>query len=315
VVEQPPSDFDGAWKNALEQYFPDFLALFFSQAYSAIDWMQPVAFLDTELQQLTPEDEQGKQWVDKLVQVVRHDGKPIWVLVHVEVQSQRDQHFAERMLRYHTRIFDGMRQPVVSLAVLGDEEANWRPTGFGYELWGCELQFKFPMVKLRELDLTELETMRNPFATLTLMHRDAQVTRGKPLLRLQQKIARYRALLRQGYRADDIRMLLRLMEHLLRLNSELALVARNALRQVEQEELGMATFVTSFEEIGRAEGRAEGQRELVGRLLERKVGPLDVAMQQQVATLTPTQLLALSEALLDFTTLEELQAWIEQHSQ
>jgi hypothetical protein len=37
-VEQPPSDFDGAWKYALEQYFPAFVELFFPLAYQAIDW-------------------------------------------------------------------------------------------------------------------------------------------------------------------------------------------------------------------------------------------------------------------------------------
>jgi hypothetical protein len=54
---------------------------------------------------------------------------------------------------------------------------------------------------------------------------------------------------------------------------------------------------------------------LIEHLLERKVGPLDATIQQRVATLAPLQLLALSEALLDFTTLEELQTWLEQHGQ
>jgi hypothetical protein len=56
VMEQPASDFDGAWKYALEQYFAPFLELFFPEAFAAIDWSEPVAFRDTELQQIAPED-------------------------------------------------------------------------------------------------------------------------------------------------------------------------------------------------------------------------------------------------------------------
>jgi hypothetical protein len=178
------------------------------------------------------------------------------------------------MFRYHARIFDRARQPVVSLAVLGDEEPQWRPTQFGYGLWGCDLLLRFPVVKLQALPEATLEAVRNPLATLTLLHWDAQATRQNPQERLARKIARYRALLRQGYHVEDVRMLIRLMEHVMRRTPDLALVARDAMRQVEQEELGMETLVTSFEEIVRAEGRAGGQIEIIMRLLERKIGPL-----------------------------------------
>jgi hypothetical protein len=100
------------------------------------------------------------------------------------------------------------------------------------------------------------------------------------------------------------------MEHLLRLSPLWAQAARSALRQVEQEERGMETFITSFEELARAEER----RDLVLRLLERKVGPLTAELQQQVAARSQEQLLALSEDLLDFTTRDALTAWLAAHA-
>jgi hypothetical protein len=104
------------------------------------------------------------------------------------------------------------------------------------------------------------------------------------------------------------------MEQLLRLSPAWARQARTALRQVEQEELGMDTFITSFEEIGRAEGRVEGRaeerRNLVLRQLERKVGPLASDVAQQISALAPDQLLALSDALLDFTSSADLMDWL-----
>jgi hypothetical protein len=94
------ADFDGAWKYALEQYFEAFLLFFFPAIHGAIDWAQQVIFRDTELEQIAPEDQVGKQRVDKLVELQRADGTAALVLVHVEIQSQHDGVFAERMFRY-----------------------------------------------------------------------------------------------------------------------------------------------------------------------------------------------------------------------
>ncbi|MFP4441422.1 MAG: hypothetical protein ACLFVO_29690, partial [Chloroflexaceae bacterium] len=88
-MDTPASDFDGAWKEALERFFEPFIAFFFPQVHAGIDWTQPVVFQDTALQQVAPEDSQGKQHVDKLVRVVRRDGNAAWLLIHIEIQSQR----------------------------------------------------------------------------------------------------------------------------------------------------------------------------------------------------------------------------------
>jgi hypothetical protein len=88
----------------------------------------------------------------------------------------------------------------VSLAILGDEDHDWLQPQFGYTIWGCSLALHFPMVKLYRLDAASLATMRNLFATLTLIHRDAQETRGRPEERMQRKLMRFRALFRLGYR-------------------------------------------------------------------------------------------------------------------
>jgi hypothetical protein len=69
-------------------------------------------------------------------------------------------------------------------------------------------------------------------------------------------------------------------------------------------------FVTSFEEIG----RTEGQRDLVLRLINRKVGLLTEELQARVAALAPAVLLTLGEALLDFTNQTDLLVWLDQNS-
>jgi hypothetical protein len=251
------------------------------------------------------------------VQVQRTDGQPAWVFIHIEIQSQHDHDFPLRMFRYNARLFDRERQPIVSLAVLGDDDPTWTPNHFGYGLWGCTLAFTFPTVKLLHLDPVVLATLRNPFATLILIHRDAQETRGAPQERFARKLTRFRALLRLGYSMEDLHILTRLMEHLLRLAPGLHDAARATMKQIEQEETGMTTLVSDIETLGRIEGRIEGQIEerkaIVLRLLTRKLGLLEADLHDRVAALNPDALLDLSDALLDFGTPADLRTWLDQY--
>ena len=69
-------------------------------------------------------------------------------MIHLEVQSYEEKDFAKRMYIYHYRLFDRYNQSIASFAILADERASWRPNQFRDELWGCEVTFKFPIVKL-----------------------------------------------------------------------------------------------------------------------------------------------------------------------
>lgn len=57
-------------------------------------------------------------------------------------------------------------------------------------------------------------------------------------------------------------------------------------------------------------GRAEGQRSLLQRQLGRKLGTLPDTVRSQLATLSSSQLVALGEALLDFTTVSDVERWL-----
>jgi len=85
-------DYDSPWKEALERYLPDFLALLFPQAYAGIDWSKGYEFLDTELQQIVRDAELGRRLADKLVRVVDTEGQEDWLLIHLEIQGKRDEH-------------------------------------------------------------------------------------------------------------------------------------------------------------------------------------------------------------------------------
>ena len=61
---------------------------------------------------------------------------------------------------------------------------------------------------------------------------------------------------------------------------------------------------------GQLEGKLEGQLELVLRQLTRRVGTLDESLMQRVRGLSSQELEGLAEALLDFSELSDLQAWL-----
>jgi predicted transposase YdaD len=67
---------------------------------------------------------------------------------------------------------------------------------------------------------------------------------------------------------------------------------------------------------GRVEGLMEGRREeaysLTMRLLNKRFGTLPIDLQSQISALPINQIELLSEAILDFDSLENLFLWVQQ---
>jgi len=252
------SETDGPWKEAIETYLEDFLRLFFPAVHAGVDWSRGYEFLDAELQKTAPEAETGKHLADKLVKVFRREGEEVWILIHIEVQGQRDPQFERRMYVYHYLIFNHYGHEVVSLAVLADDSLAWRPSSFGYSLWGFRLQMDFPTVKLLDMaeDWTALEESRNPFALVTMAHLKARATVGDLTERLRWKMRLVRSLYEKAYTRQDVLSLFRFLDWLMALPEELARSFKNQVRRIEEEK--KMPFVTSVELLGREEGLQQG---------------------------------------------------------
>ncbi len=309
------SEFDSPWKEALDRFLPTFLAFFFPDVHAAIDWSQGYESLDKELQQVAREGELGLRLADKLFRVWRRDGREAWVLIHVEVQSQADDKFAERMYVYNYRLYDRFRRPVVSLAVLGDDRAGWHPSGFGYELWGCTVRFEFPVVKLLNYASQEaaLEAERNPFGVVVLTHLQALATRGDPDTRKTWKTRLVKGLFDRGLDAAAIRELFRLIDWMLDLPKELESQFVAEIHQYEEER--NMTYVTSVERLamerglekGREEGTAIGLREGIALALEIKFGEASLPLIPAIEKMEDvTALRALREAIRSAASVEDL---------
>ncbi|GBF79515.1 hypothetical protein AsFPU1_0911 [Aphanothece sacrum FPU1] len=100
-MNQLTANYDESWKESLSEYFEDFLSFFFPSVYELIDWTQIPQSLDKELQQITASSETKKRFADKLYQVWLLDGEEVWILIHIEIQSQYEVDFPKRMYIYN----------------------------------------------------------------------------------------------------------------------------------------------------------------------------------------------------------------------
>jgi hypothetical protein len=64
---------------------------------------------------------------------------------------------------------------------------------------------------------------------------------------------------------------------------------------------------------GRQEGRQQGGSAVLLRQLRRRFGVLDAPRVECIQALSIPQLDDLAEALLDFKTLDDLDAWLQSH--
>lgn len=60
------SDFDAAWKTALECWIEPFFEFFFPRIHARIDWSRPPQSLEQEFQKIQARDKTGRLSVDKL---------------------------------------------------------------------------------------------------------------------------------------------------------------------------------------------------------------------------------------------------------
>ena len=234
------------------------MAFFFPQAHAEIDWTRGYEMLDKELQPIVRSSKQGRRYVDKLVKVWLKSGEEKWLLIHVEVQTWKEDDFPRRMHIYNQRIFDRYDREVISLAILADDDPDWRPNQFGYSRWGFRTGTEFPIVKLLDYATHDqaLETDPNPFALVVLAHMKTLETRRSPADRHSWKLRLVKGLYQRGMDAEDVRQLYRFIDWLMDLPQDLEQRFQQEITAYRQEK--RMPFMTGFERTRLEQGLLQG---------------------------------------------------------
>lgn len=294
----------------LERYFKDLVDFLLPHISSEIDWTKPHQFLDKELLSIQKNTKVGNKLSDKLIKVYTKRGEEAWVIVHVEVQGSKELKFAERMWQYYYRIYDKYQKPLMSVAILTDENQQWRPGSYERQLWGCHLYLEYPIIKLIDFitKVENLEYSHNPIAKVIQAHLAALRTRGDVNLRLENKLNLVKKLYPLGYTKDDIRTLYAFIDYALTLPIAIEKEFIEKMIMYE-EEVGMQ-FVTNAERFGREDGirlgREDGGRNILKVLLQQKFGQLHTEILELVEKANLEQLENMSKVFLVANNEEEL---------
>jgi len=307
------AEYDNPWKEAISVYFRHFMAFFFPEIEIEIDWNREYEFLDKEFQQIANLAEIGTRFADKLVKVWVNDGQEIWVLIHIEVQSQVQKDFTERMYIYNYRIFDLYHQQVVSLAILADETESWRPNKYQSYFWGCRLELEFPIVKLLDYAKREefLKESTNPFAVITEAHLTTQKTKQNPIRRYQGKLGIVKSFYQRGYTREDILELFKLIDWMMTLPPELENQFTEEIKRYEEKDT--MPYVTSVERLGQIKGQREGSlqnaKESVIEVLEVRFEEVPVTIVETINQIQDTSMLkSLHRQAITIGSIEEFEA-------
>jgi hypothetical protein len=252
-------EWDGPWKEALESLDLVF-GLFWPDVLDEVDLDKGCTSLEQELQKLTPDGGSGLLRVDKLFEVAaRGTGDPRFA--HFEAQMAKDAELPWRMFRYGRRAGEHFNQPIGSFAILGDDDPNWKPSGYREGVLGCEQTTTFRVAKLLEWRerMGELESGGSLFGLFVCAHLETMATRRDVRRRQEAKVRLLANLMRRDVLDADFRRWYRLVDWIMKLPED----ANRAvwLRLRELKEPRPMSHVTYAETFGRQEGLKEGRSE------------------------------------------------------
>ncbi|NUO78615.1 cytosolic protein [candidate division KSB1 bacterium] len=305
-------EYDSAWKEIIEELFEDFMLFFFPEIHTDIDWSKGYAFLDKELQKIIKSSETGRRHADKLAKVYLRDGSEKWLLIHVEVQGYEQAEFPERMFVYNYRLFDKFKREVASLALLTDENPNYRVSEYQRSRWGCEVIFRYPIVKLIDYRerWNELEVSSNPFAIAVMAYLKALEARGNDHEKYTWKKHFLVELYRRGLTREKILALYKFIDWIITVPEELE---NEIFEEVKAIEEATMPHITTAERIGIKKGKQEGIAEsiatvhkVVGTVIELKFGEAGQGLSERTKKLRSLEVLQqLTERLKRASNMNE----------
>jgi predicted transposase/invertase (TIGR01784 family) len=312
-------DHDRLFKELIATFFVEFIQLFFPEI---INYLEPnqITFLDKEV---FTDVTEGEKYESDLVAQVQFRGQSSFFLIHLEAQSSSQPEFNRRMFNYFARLHQKFALPVYPIVIFSYE----RPQKEAIRQYKIEfpdlkvLEFNYQVVQLNRLHWRDFLNQANPVAAALMAK-----MKIAPRDRAKVKAQCLRLLVTLRLDAARMQLISGFVDTYLNLNSSEEIEFQQEISTfIQPEQEGVMQITTSWMRRGLEQGLEQGlerglergleqglarERNLIVRLIKRKLGDIDVDIESRIMTLNIDDLERAGEALLDFSTWEDLTNWL-----
>ena len=295
---------DQLFKELLTTFFVEFLELFFPSILEYLD-TDTISFIDKEL---FTDITQGEKKIMDIVALAKFQQQNSSFLIHIENESGSNSDFNHRLFRYFCTLFLKYDRPIYPIVVFSyDSPQRLDNSSFVIDFSNKQvLNFDYEIVQLNRLEWRDFLQQKNPvacalMAKMQIAQQDRPKVKAECLrLMVTLKIDPARMQLISGF-----------IDTYLNLDQQEEVIFQSELSKIDLEEQEkIMQITTSWERKGIQKGINQGKSNTILRLLNRKLGTLENAITEQIKSLEPSQLDSLTEDLLDFQSLDDLNQWL-----
>ena len=287
---------DQLFKELLTTFFVEFLELFFPSILEYLD-TDTITFVDKEL---FTDVVGGEKKIMDIVALAKFQQQNYSFLVHIENQASSDTEFNRRLFRYFCSLFLKYNYPVYPIVVFSyDSPQRLDRSSFTIDFPDKQvLNFDYEIIQLNRLNWRNFLQQRNPVAA-ALMAKMKINEKDRP----QVKAECLRLMVTLKLDPAKMYLISGFVDTYLNLSQQEELIFQSQLSTMELEEQEQIMQITTSWE-------RKGQSNTIIRQLNRKLGTLPNATIQQIESLQPNQLDSLTEDLLDFKSIDDLDRWL-----
>ncbi len=297
-------DHDRLFKELISTFFIEFIELFFPAVIKYLD-TQSVTLLDKEI---FTDVTAGEKYETDLIAKVQFLGNPAYFLIHIEAESGSRAKFNQRMFRYFARLNEKFDVPIYPIVIFSyDSPKTVAVNNYQINFPDLEvLKFNYQVVQLNQLNWRDFLNSSNPVAS-ALMSKMNIAAADRPKVKAEC----LRLLVTLKLNPAKMQLISGFVDTYLRLNKIEEQTFKTEIGTlVTEEKEEVMQIVTSWMEAGIEQG-IEREKDLIVRLINRKLGKIEIELETQIRSLNVEVIESLGEAIFDLDTVEDLRTWLE----
>jgi hypothetical protein len=302
---------DRLFKELISHFFIEFIDLLLPELGAYLDRGSSIVPLDKEV---FTDITSGESHEVDLIMKVQVRGEQAFFLIHIENQASAQTDFPKRMFRYFSRLHEKYDLPIYPIVIFSyDTPKREAENGYHIAFPGKSvLQFSYSVVQLNRLSWRDYVKSENPIAS-ALMAKMQMEKSERPKVKVEclrllvtLKLNRAKTRLISGFIDSYLRLTGDEMRQYEREFEQLAPNVREETMEI------MSDWERRGIEQGIEQGIGRGKRELLSRQIRKRFRNVSSELLNLLGQLSTTKLDDLSESILDFKDLSELEEWLGQ---